>query len=864
MALLFNLCPWFMPASPDFSTALPIDDVIPDIQAALNQAHELVLEAPPGAGKTTRVPLALLNEPWLRNKKIIMLEPRRLAAKSSAERMAEQLGESAGQTVGFRIRMENKVSSNTRIEVVTEGILTRQLQQDPSLADVGLVIFDEFHERNLHADLALALLLQGRSLFRDDDPLRIIVMSATLDGAQVAKLLEVGSQPTNVISSLGRTYPVTIHYGDAFTFGERIEPRVIYTVKQAVSEQEGSVLVFLPGQREIRRVAADLQAVYKNQPEIHITPLYGDLDFAAQRRAIEPAPKGVRKIVLATSIAETSITIDGVTVVIDAGLQREAVFDPRTAMTRLQTKRCSRAAADQRAGRAGRTAPGVCYRLWSESQQQQLAAFAQPEILNADLSALALQLLQWGVDSPTDLQWLDPPPNAAYTQACELLQALEAVEQLEPQPDKSGWQITPHGEAISSLGANPRLAHMMIRGAQLGVAEVACNIAALLTERDPLRSDQVDISLRLRQISNGDKAFKRVKQQARQFQSQIKRYMRSQQNNNDGNAIEYWPGILLALAYPDRIAQQRQSNSPHYVLSNGRAVVLPEQDNLVANRYLAIADLGGVAGKQNADRVFLAARLEPSSLENELAFLLKEKTVAEWDEKNGRFNAEKQRCIGALVLDRQRVNEVDSQAKNAAVIAMIRKRGLGVLGFNQNLENWLARLSLMRSIEPDNWPDLSKTALLDSLEQWLTPYLSNVKNLNQLQAIDFNAALLAMLSWEQQQRLQKQLPEKIAIPSGEMVRIDYSQSPPVLAARIQQMFGLAESPVIADGRLSLQCHLLSPAKRPLAVTQDLSSFWENAYQDIKKELKGRYPKHPWPDDPINAEATNRAKPRKIK
>jgi ATP-dependent helicase HrpB len=472
-----------------------------------------------------------------------------------------------------------------------------------------------------------------------------------------------------------------------------------------------------------------------------------------------------------------------------------------------------------------------------------------------------LQLLQWGIVQPSELQWIDPPPTAAFNQACDLLEKLGAVERKVATENNvmtiPHYRITLQGESISRLGAHPRLAHMMVRGAELGVAKMACDIAALLTERNPLRSDQADITDSLRALKNGDNRFKRIKQQSKQFQSTVRQHTNGMATN--AADIDYWPGLLLAMAYPDRIAQQRRPNGTQFVLSNGRAAVLQEHDNLRASQFLAIADLGG--NKQREDRIFMAAAIDARCFDDELADQVTEKTTADWDEKTGRFIAEQQRCVGALVLESKTVTKIDSSIRSPSILAMIRKRGLSVLAFDEGLQQWLARIALMASLE-QGWPDLSEEALLSTLESWLTPYLDKVNTLAQLKSLDFKTMLTTLLPWEQQQRLNKQLPEKITIPTCEGARIDYQQSPPVLAVRLQEMFGCASSPTVADGRVTLLCHLLSPARRPLAVTQDLTSFWANAYQDVKKDMKGRYPKHPWPDDPINAPPTNRAKPRK--
>ncbi|MGB0467242.1 MAG: ATP-dependent helicase HrpB [Pontibacterium sp.] len=836
---------------------LPIESVLPALTQALEQRHEVVLEAPPGAGKTTRVPLALLNEPWLAGQKIIVLEPRRLAARAAAERMAQQLGESVGETVGYRVRLDTKVSGKTRIEVVTEGILTRLLQSDPSLEGIGLVVFDEFHERSLDADLGLALVLQGRLLFRDDQPLKLLVMSATLDGAAIAELLD----DAPVVRSEGRAYPVSVQYGATARLDQPVEPRVVSTVLQALAETKGSVLVFLPGQREIIRTQRLLADGLAGFSDVLLAPLYGDLSLQAQRTAIEPAPAGSRKVVLATAIAETSLTIEGVKVVVDAGLSRQAIFDPGTGMSRLQTKRVSRAASVQRMGRAGRTAPGVCYRLWSEDQQSQLAPFNEPEILQADLSPLVLQLIRWGVEEPAELDWLDLPPRAPYQQALDLLISLGALSKTP-----GGYCLSGHGEMMATLPLHPRLAHMLIKGTQLGLQKQAAELAALLSERDPLGRQSTDISLRLAWLRGDIKADKknqgiraRMRQQSQNFLQQCRSLRLEKKQTVNNPEHEDWVGCLIACAYPDRIAQRRTATGFDYRMSNGRAARLPDCDDHNP-AWLALAQVGGRTG-QSADQIFLSAALNPELFDSELSLLVGKQTVVAWNQKQNRLTAECQQCVGKLVLSRQPLTEIPEMARQKALLGLVKKRGLDLLPWTPAIRSWQARVQFLHqqnltSGNDNPWPDLSEAHLMETLAQWLAPYLSSVSHINHFASLDLKAILQALLPWPLPQTLDELAPERFRVPTGSMIRIDYSESPPVLAVRLQEMFGCARTPVIGN-KVALKLHLLSPAMRPLQVTQDLAGFWAGSYPEVQKEMKGRYPKHRWPDNPATAEPSRR-------
>ncbi len=871
---------------------LPIEDVLAEIKAALADNDQLVLQAPPGAGKTTLVPLALLNEPWLTNQKIIMLEPRRIAARAAAERMAQINGDKVGETIGYRVRMDSKVSAKTRIEVVTEGILNRMLQEDPSLDGIGLVIFDEFHERNLDGDLGLALALQGRELFGDlrgDSPhsqLKLLIMSATLDGTQVSELLkDENKYPAPIVVSEGRSYPIDVRYGQAYKpqnqrFGDRITDRVAKTIIQALEEQSGSLLVFLPGQGEIREVQKLLGPELSSRHDTTITPLFGSLSLTEQRKAIEPAPSGTRKVVLTTSIAETSLTIEGVRVVIDSGLSRLPEYDPKTAMTRLKTERVSKASAKQRAGRAGRTEPGVCYRMWSEDQQQALANFTAPEIEQADLTPLALQLLNWGINSPNELSWMTPPNAAPYQQALELLAQLDATD--------NNNALTKHGETMAKLPVHPRLAHMMITGNRLGYDQLACQIAALLSERDPLGNNSgSDLSIRLELLS-GERAcsaqvkplIQRIKQLANQFHRSLKALNLSDTSKTENSSLNHLSkddamGLLIALAYPDRIAQQltqqttksntqgiSEHSSSDYKLSNGRQASLSENSK---HSVLAVAQLGGQQGGSK-DQIYLAAPLNLEKLQNIEPTLFKERFQIDWDEQTNRLIAEKQVHLGQLITNREALKNIPEDQKDKALAQLVRKKGLELLPWSPELKTWCQRIELLRSTMKEQsdtpWPDMSNQGLLRDLEEWLMPYLSNVSHINHFKKLDLKSILTARLPWPLPQRLDELAPERIKVPSGSNKRIDYSKNPPVLAVKLQEMFGQTTTPAIAKGQIKLLIHLLSPAQRPLQVTQDLEGFWQSSYELVKKDMKGRYPKHHWPDNPLEAEATARAKPRK--
>ncbi len=842
--------------TPTLNTRLPVEDSVDSLKQALRERDEVVLEAPPGAGKTTMVPLALMQEPWLAENKILMLEPRRIATKAAAMRMASLINESPGQTIGYRMRLETKTSKLGKIEIITEGILTRMLQQDPALEGVGLVIFDEFHERNLDSDLALSLCLKGREVFREaGNPLKILIMSATLDSNSIAQLLN----DAPIISSAGKAYTVEVIYGHARQPKENPVERMVATIKQALSDNpQSSLLAFLPGQGEIRRVCDVLAdwIVEQKISGIHLRPLYGNLSIEEQQAAIAPlsGPESSdQKVVLATNIAETSLTIEGVDVVVDSGLVREARFNPATGMTGLHTVKISNASSSQRMGRAGRLRPGKCYRLWSAVQQQQLAAYSSPEILKADLAPLALQLLQWGVGDPTELRWLDPPPSGPWQQAIALLHSLGAIE-----TKANSAVLTTHGERMSSLPTHPRLAHMLLCGAETGQGKCATHLASLLSDRDPFAHDNPDINHRLELLSGNSPCpaqnrgwLRRTLDLAQQLEAKL-----IKPNVTTALSREQLAGYLLACAYPDRIARRRYAGG--YQLANGRSANLSKQHYLGNSRWLAIAEISSMDGAKG-DRIRTAVPLDEELFSTLLSDAVHNHTIAAWDKKSRRFVAEEQQKIGALILQSNKLDRVPAATKTAALIQHIRQEGLQMLSWTEEIQQWCARLSLLREYDGTDWPDVSQSALLATLDDWLAPYLNKVTLLADFRKLPLKDILSASLNYQQQQRLQQLVPTKLKVPSGSSIAIDYSETPPVLAVKLQEMFGCEQTPSVVAGKVPLVIHLLSPAGRPLQITQDLAGFWRTSYHEVKREMKGRYPKHPWPDDPLVAVATRRTK-----
>jgi ATP-dependent helicase HrpB len=830
---------------------LPVADAIDELKAALGQHRNAVLVAPPGAGKSTGVPLALLDASWLGGGTILMLEPRRLATRRVAARMAWMLGERVGGTVGYRMRMDTRVGPRSRIEVVTEGILTRRLQRDPALEGVALVVFDEFHERNLQADLGLALALDAQRHLRPE--LRILVMSATLDGAAVAALL--GGAP--VVRSEGRSFPVQTSYA-ARASDDPVERRAAAAIGSALRDQPGDMLVFLPGAGEIRRTLQLLENAALDAA-IRVLPLYGDLSQQMQDEAIHTSEPGRRKIVLATNIAETSLTIEGIRVVVDSGLERRPRFDPASGMSSLQTVRISRASADQRRGRAGRLGPGVCLRLWTETQHRALADHAPAEIVEADLAPLALELACWGTTDPLQLAWLDPPPAGALSQARELLRELAALDESD--------RITGHGREMATLGVHPRLAHMLLKGKAAGEGTTACALAALLTERDLLAGRagerDADIRTRLEMLSAGripeaaDAVPKAVSRAVSFFQRQLG-VAAADDVHIDVDAA----GWLLAKAYPDRIGRCRAPRTGRYQLTSGPGAFFAGAQALSGSEFLVIPELD--AGEREA-RIFTAAPITRRDIEEHFAAHIIASEHVWWDSREQAARARRQHRLWQLVLSDAPLSEPDPRALIAAVMVGIRELGLEALPWDQDLRMWQARVLFARYADTQAkppWPDVSDAALLATLETWLAPWLSGITRREQFCRIDLEEALQALLDWSQRRRLDELAPTHVVVPSGSRIAIDYTDSPvPSLSVRLQEVFGLRETPRVGGGRVPLLLKLLSPARRPVQVTQDLQSFWQSGYHEVKKELKGRYPKHYWPDDPWQARPTRRVRPR---
>jgi ATP-dependent helicase HrpB len=810
---------------------LPVHEVLPDLKAALAANAAAVLVAPPGAGKTTVVPLELLDAPWLAGGKIIVLEPRRLAARAAAERMAKTLGEKSGETVGFRVRMQSKVSARTRIEVVTEGVFTRMILDDPELAGVGCVIFDEFHERSVDADLGLALARDAQGVLRED--LRLLVMSATLDGAAVARLL--GEAP--VIESQGRAFPVDTRYlgrDDRL----RLEDQAVRAVERALAEETGSLLVFLPGQGEILRTAERL-AERVRRPDVDIAPLYGALSPADQDRAISPAPAGRRKVVLATAIAETSLTIEGVRVVVDCGQARVPRFDPASGLTRLATVRVSRAAADQRRGRAGRTEPGVCYRLWDAAETRALPAFADPEILEADLSGLALDLARWGAGDPAKLAFLDPPPAAAFKEARGLLARLEALD--------ARGVLTAHGRALADMPLPPRLAHMVLKAAASGQAGRAARIAALVTERG-LGGRDVDLRHRLEGLER-DRSPR-----ARDARALADRW--AALAGKPGRAEELADGLLLAFAYPERIARARGPLG-EFQLVSGRGAFLEPTDALARETWLAVAELGG---GERRDRILLAAPLDEAELAAAFAGQLETEERLE-ESGGGKLRVKRVTRLGRLPLREQVDDNPDPALVAAALAERVRREGLAVLPWGEAAQALRERAAFLRRHD-ESWPDLSDQALVARLNDWLAPLLGGMRSLAALKPDVLDGALRTLIPWERQRELDQAAPARWTAPTGNSFAIDYAaDGGPRVEVRVQEVFGLAEHPSVAGGRIPLTLALLSPAHRPIQTTRDLPGFWKGSWKDVRSDMRGRYPKHVWPEDPATAAPTTRAKPR---
>jgi len=866
---------------------LPIDAILPELRAALAARGVAVLQAPPGAGKTTRVPIALLDEPWIGGSKIVMLEPRRLAARAAATYMARLLGERVGETVGYRVRLDSRIGPKTRIEVVTEGILGRMLQDDPALEGVGLVIFDEFHERSIHADLGLALTLRTRALLRLD--LGVLVMSATLEGAPVAALL--GNAP--VVTSEGREFPVETRYLPRRT-EQRIEAQVAAAVRDIIARESGDVLVFLPGAGEIRRVASMLEDSAL-PPGVRVVPLHGTMPLEQQDLAIAASPPGWRKVVLATSIAETSLTIEGVRIVIDSGLMRVPRFSPATGMTRLETRRVSKASADQRRGRAGRTAPGIAYRLWSEHESSHLVPNSSPEILEADLAPVALTLAESGITDIGELAWLDPPPGAAYAQARELLAQLGALD--------SRGMITSHGRRMAALPMHPRLAHMLL-AAPANLRGLACDIAALLGERDVLRTDggapNADVRLRVEALRATCRdaggmidgltidrdAVRRAREQSRDWRRQLAVLDREgglppQELHppvDERGDVES-AGKLLALAYPDRVAQRRSTEAGprggkrapgsganpsggaqpgRFLLRNGRGAVFPAAQALSTAPYIVIAELDD---QRPEARIYLAAPVSLSEVEEQVGDDIASEDIIAFDHTTKSVVTQRRTTLGAIVLAEAPLRDADPREVSAVLLEALREAGASALPWPESARRLRERIAFASRHEP-SLPDVSDAALTSFMPAWLGPHIDGLRRLDDVRRVDLGAALGNLLDWRQRTLVEEMAPTHIEVPSGSRIPVDYSETDvPVLAVRLQEMFGCTDTPRVARGAVPVTLHLLSPAHRPVQVTRDLANFWRTSYFDVRKDLRGRYPKHHWPEDPLQAEPTARARRR---
>ncbi len=827
-----------MPIFDPFSFDLPVSEIIPEVKKHLSSSNSLIIQAPPGAGKSTLLPLTLLDEPWLAGKKIIMLEPRRLATKSIAQRMADMLGEDVGKTVGYRIRFESAISNQTRLEVITEGILTRMMHQDNALEEVGLVIFDEFHERNLFSEVALALAREVQQVLRPD--LRILLMSATIDAEQLSQLL--GSK---VIQSQGRQYPVEVNYlneVDEYAIGEDTARQIIPLTKK----HTGDFLVFLPGQGEIKKTEEILKRAL---PEDVIVPLFGQLSPSEQNRAILPHPSGKRKIVLSTDIAETSLTIESVRVVVDSGFAKSNRFDARSGLSRLVLHRISKDSADQRSGRAGRLTAGHSYRLWSKATQAQLSEYRTPELLEADLTSLVLDMKAWGKDDIRSMTWLTPPPAGTLVLSEKVLEAIDAVE---------AGKLSDHGKEIHQLPVHPRIAHMLIYAKRMNQLALATDIAAVLEERDPLPADAgVDLNLRidaLRKFRDRGVSMSRIKK-IEKVAAQYRRLFNIQPENKP--ADPWATGLLLAYAYPERIAAARPGNNAQFQLSNGKIAQIGHRDDLAHESWLAVAH---VDAREGMGKIWMAAPLNPK----DLAPMLKTKEVLEWDRKKGGLIAHSEIRIGAIILGTRPLQKFDKSLAKQAILEAIQEEGQFLLDWNEEVLQLIFRVQSLKKWNPEqNWPDWSVETLCQSSPEWLEPYLENISKNEDFKKLDLSQILLHSLSFEQQQLLESLAPSKIIVPSGSQISLEYKEEgvTPLLSVRLQELFGLLDTPKVNQGKVAVLIEMLSPGYKPVQLTQDLKSFWANGYFEVKKELKRRYPKHEWPEDPISAEAVRGVKKR---
>jgi ATP-dependent helicase HrpB len=817
---------------------LPIHDIIPRLLDALSHHDRVLLQAAPGAGKTTVVPLELLDAHWLKGQKIVMLEPRRLAARSAAMRLAQSLGEKVGKRVGYRMRGETKVSPQTRIEVVTEGVLTQMLLYDPSLEGVGLLLFDEFHERSIHADLSLALSLQTQEILRED--LKILVMSATLQTEMVTELLQDEKREVPVITSEGRTHPIQYRYLDIKSpppMPEQIAETAVAKTIEMLEEEEGDILVFLPGAREIRR-AETLLRQKRNDPDLVIAPLFGTMDTQAQRRAIEPASTGMRKMVLATNIAETSLTIEGVRIVIDSGLERTVFYDAASGMNRYETIPISQNSATQRAGRAGREAPGICVRLWHESRR--LVEYAKPEILRSDLAPVMMSLAAWGA-RPEELKWIDPPPPHAVAHAEALLLRLGIIDEKD--------RLTPHGTDVMRLGHHPRIAHMLLKAKTMGLGYEAALLAVLLQDRPPLKK-QSDLSFSLEDFHRAlhDKSFRRYKDLVQKVMKELD--IHSYQAINPQKA-----GILVAMAYPERIAKSR-GDGGRYQSVSGKGLRLREGDTLERTPWLAVAEAGGMGAEST---IFSAAPMNVEDLQA-LSERFETSDIIRWNDERDRIEARRIVRFGAITIKSEPLSNPDPDLIAEALLEALAQKGINTLPWEKRSLALRQRIAFVRRHRGEPFPDLSDDALRRSMKEWLLPYIHGMGSLKDLQKLDMVAIVSSMIGWERQQELGRLAPERIEVPSGSRIAIDYSDPEnPLLPVRLQELFGWQKNPNIMEGEVTLTLHLLSPAGRPLAITQNLKTFWQDAYPDIRKEMRGRYPKHYWPEDPLVAKATTRTK-----